>query len=466
MAPGGSITYYNTTVPGTIPDDYVQAIEIDSAGNVWFGSFAGLTRYSPATGAWRTWTKADGLPAASVQVITFDNAGGVWLGFYPDREGDEYQIETIYRGGYAYMDAGGTITAWVLDEHTEGLSPWYLGDYWVRSIAVDGDGGAWIVRASAFMPHVGGRVDHVAPDKQSVYSWTGHELLGEAALPGPAEIRMVAVDRNGGVWLGASGTAGLFHMTTRYLASGEAPSILHRRYNATNNAWPGETPMDNIQYLRFFGDTLYAGSNGGIAWADVALAPVPPSPPNPDGALPDTPFADVGTDDWFYDAVQYFYERGIIESTSDNMFNPGSSITRGMVVTMLYRLEGEPDISSASTFTDISFDAFYTDALTWAQEIGLVGGYGDGRFGSGDFMTRQDIAVILTRYADLAGIALHPIREGVEFRDADRIAGYAAEAVIQAFVAGIIDDRGNGAFDPIGTESRAEFIVMLLRLLG
>jgi len=263
MASNGTITYYNSSVPGTIPDDYVQAIEIDAAGNVWFGSLGGLTRYIPSSGQWRTWTKADGLPAESVNTIVFDSAGGVWIGCYPDRDGDEYQVTTTYSGGYAYMDAAGVITSWFYDENSEGLSPWYLGDYWVRGIAVDKDGGAWIVRSSSFINHVGGRLDYVSPDKQTVSSWTGNELLG-TALTGTQEIRMVAADKNGGLWLGTSG-AGLFHCT--------APGKVHKVYNTATGAWLGGLPMDNVQYLRFFGDTLYVGSNGGIAWADVTLAP-------------------------------------------------------------------------------------------------------------------------------------------------------------------------------------------------
>ena len=288
----GSITWYRA--PNTVANDFVQAIEIDSAGKVWFGSAGGLTRYDPVTGLWRTWTTEQGLPATSVQTITVDSAGGVWVGFYPDTVGKqtlggaEYDI---FCGGYAHLNAAGEITFVkkydARDETGQGLYGVLLGEFWVRSISIDRDGGVWVVRSSSFMPYVGGRVDYVSPDKQTVYTWTGYELLGASNLTGAREIRMVAADKNGGVWFGTSG-AGVFHCTMDIAQPGAVPNRIHKVYSSETGAWNGDTPMDNIQYMRFFGDTLYAGSNGGIAWANVTLAPPPPPPAAP--VVLDPPF--------------------------------------------------------------------------------------------------------------------------------------------------------------------------------
>jgi streptogramin lyase len=135
-----------------------------------------------------------------------------------------------------------------------------MGDAWARGIAVDRDGGAWIVRSAPGLGTIGGRVDYVSPDKNNVRSWTGHELLGRTALSGTQEIRAVAVDRNGGLWFGTSG-AGVFHCTS--------PGVVAKVYDAAAGAWPADTPMDNIFAFRFEGNRLYVGSAGGIAWKDV-----------------------------------------------------------------------------------------------------------------------------------------------------------------------------------------------------
>ncbi|MDR0469738.1 MAG: S-layer homology domain-containing protein [Peptococcaceae bacterium] len=270
----GAVTWYRAgDSPATIPDDYIQAIEIDKDGNVWFGSFGGLTRYDVHAGTWTTWTRDDGLPAASVNTIAFDGTGGLWIGCYPDTIGSMTapglgEADT-YRGGYAHLNATGEIDfAQTYEDTAENdLTAYLLADFWVRGIAVDGQGGAWVVRSGSYpgMPNVGGRVDYVDKDRK-VVSYTGLEMLGESLTVDPAvtpELRMVAVDKNGGLWFSTSGD-GLFHCT--------APGQVYRVYNTASYAWPSGTPMDNIYALLFNGDTLYVGSNGGVAWAEIGLA--------------------------------------------------------------------------------------------------------------------------------------------------------------------------------------------------
>lgn len=247
----GRITWYRA--PATVADDYVQAIDIDTAGNVWFGSAGGLSRFTPGTNTWRSWTVSDGLPAVSVNTVIADSRGGVWVGCYPDGAGT---AESPFSGGYAYVSAAGTVD-FVRSYTATGAN---MGDAWARGIAVDKDGGAWIVRSAPGLGTAGGRVDYVSPDRSSVRSWTGYEMLGAASMSGTQEIRAVAVDRNGGLWFGTSGT-GVFHCT--------APGTVKAVYNAAAGAWPADTPMDNIFALRFNGDILYVGSAGGIAWRDV-----------------------------------------------------------------------------------------------------------------------------------------------------------------------------------------------------
>jgi len=139
-----------------------------------------------------------------------------------------------------------------------------------------------------------------------------------------------------------------------------------------------------------------------------------------------------------------------------------------MVVTVLHRMAGEPAAGTAAAdlpaFVDVRSGAWYADAVFWAAGNGIVEGYGAGRFGPNEMITRQDLAVVLARYAEFAGMEMPAVRAFEEFNDAHMIAGHAVEAVRGAFVAGIVNGRGNGMFDPTARATRAEFAAMLQRL--
>jgi len=137
-----------------------------------------------------------------------------------------------------------------------------------------------------------------------------------------------------------------------------------------------------------------------------------------------------------------------------------------MVVTVLWRAAANAESGAGAAFSDVAQGAWYHDAVAWAAGSGIVTGYGDGRFGPGDNITRQDLTVLLTRYADFMGIDTRAIREYEIFIDNDAVAAYASEAVERAFRAGIINGRGNGVFDPSGRATRAEFAAMLKRFIG
>ena len=114
------------------------------------------------------------------------------------------------------------------------------------------------------------------------------------------------------------------------------------------------------------------------------------------------PFTDVPTSAWYYDAVEFVYERGMMAGTGNNQFSPNVTTTRAMIVTILYRLENQPAAGSSS-FTDVPAGQWYTNAVTWAAANGIVGGYGNGRFGPNDTITRVQMAVILYRYEKFKG---------------------------------------------------------------
>ena len=117
-----------------------------------------------------------------------------------------------------------------------------------------------------------------------------------------------------------------------------------------------------------------------------------------------SPFGDVQSTDWYYDEVQYVYENGLMSGTSATTFSPDATTTRGMIVTILHRLEGTPAVSTSGTFADVAAGQYYTDAVEWASANGIVGGYGNGRFGPNDPITREQLAAMMYRYADFLGM--------------------------------------------------------------
>jgi len=178
------------------------------------------------------------------------------------------------------------------------------------------------------------------------------------------------------------------------------------------------------------------------------------------------PFDDVRAGQWFYDYVRSVFEQGLMRGVSDTEFRPNANLSRSMVVTVLWRQHGEPSATAAAPFSDIAADTWYSEAVLWAAENGIVEGFGDGRFGPHDHITRQDLTVILARYADFADKELPETRDFAAFDDAGQIAGYASDAVRRAFMAGIVNGRENNVFDPVGHATRAEFAAMLSRFLG
>ena len=182
----------------------------------------------------------------------------------------------------------------------------------------------------------------------------------------------------------------------------------------------------------------------------------------------ENPFEDVKENNWFYDAVMFAYSHGLMIGTSSNpmMFSPNVSTTRGMIVTILYRMAGSPDVSSLDNpFEDVEDDMWYTNAIKWAAANGLIYGNGKGLYDPNAPVTRQDLTVILYRYADYKGIILPVTQNYTGFTDNADIADYAKEAVESFFMAGIIGGYPDGSVKPQSEATRAEFAAILMRFL-
>lgn len=167
------------------------------------------------------------------------------------------------------------------------------------------------------------------------------------------------------------------------------------------------------------------------------------------------PFTDVAQDAWYYDAVQFVYEKGLMNGTSSTSFSPNSSLSRGMVITMLYRMTGSPAAGSAD-FSDVPADQYYSGPVAWAAANGVVGGYGDGRFGPNNPVTREQMAVILQGYAKLNGKDVSKRADLSGFTDAGQISDYAVEAMRWANAEGLVNGTSPTTLTPRGTATRAQ----------
>ena len=199
---------------------------------------------------------------------------------------------------------------------------------------------------------------------------------------------------------------------------------------------------------------------------DVPLAEVS-SDDVPLAEEPSNAFTDVRNRDWFYDDVLYVTSNGYMNGTSAEMFGPNQTLTRAMVVTILYRIAGSPTVISGSKFTDVPVAQWYSEAVSWGVDNGLVKGYGNELFGTFANITRQDMSAIVHRYANATGLdsesAYNSVYNG--FIDEENISDYAAKPVEWCVENGIINGKPGGYFGPQGNTTRAEFAAILHRFV-
>ena len=178
----------------------------------------------------------------------------------------------------------------------------------------------------------------------------------------------------------------------------------------------------------------------------------------------DVPFTDVSETDWFYEDVAYVYTNNLMNGTSTTMFSPNTTTTRGMIVTILYRLEGEPSVSDNCHFADVKSGSYYEKAITWAAAKGIVSGYGNNQFGPDDPITREQMAVILFRYAQYKGLDVSAGEDTniLSYSDALDISEYAFPAM-QWICGESILNGSDGNLMPRGSATRAQVAAILHR---
>ena len=178
------------------------------------------------------------------------------------------------------------------------------------------------------------------------------------------------------------------------------------------------------------------------------------------------PFTDISKSDWFYDDVMYVYEKGLMNGTGSTAFSPYLTTTRGMIVTILYRMEGSPSVIESCPFADVKSGSYYEKAITWAAANGIVNGYSKEQFGPDDNITREQLATIIYRYAGYKGMETVALAEYLTgFADADEISTYAISAMSWAVGEGLISGTSATTLAPKGEATRAQVAVILHRFL-
>lgn len=184
-----------------------------------------------------------------------------------------------------------------------------------------------------------------------------------------------------------------------------------------------------------------------------------------DDTCPAAAFDDVNLDAWYHDGVHYCIAEGLMNGTGETTFEPESATSRAMLVTVLYRLEGKPKVGE-NTFTDVADGEWYTDAIAWAAENKIVEGYGNGKFGPTDSITREQFATILYRYAKYKGYDVTATADITTFVDGSDTADWAEVAMAWAVAEKLINGIGNNQLAPHGSAVRAQMATILYRYMA
>ena len=175
----------------------------------------------------------------------------------------------------------------------------------------------------------------------------------------------------------------------------------------------------------------------------------------------------MAEDSWYYEAVSYVSGKGLMQGVSSIHFAPDAVTSRAMIATILWRQAGEPEAAGKNPFADVRDGQWYTEAIAWCSANGIVAGYGNGKFGPNDSITREQLASMLYRWAVFTGADVKVSGENIlgGFRDEVSISAYAVEAVTWAVDRGIINGIGNGFLAPKGQATRAQTAQMLMVFL-
>ena len=240
-----------------------------------------------------------------------------------------------------------------------------------------------------------------------------------------------------------------------YLVNGSMPSVAAQDYELTGNATVVWFYTDD--YSNDYGSESWDDDSSSSGTTTTPTTPTTPANPVPDKAMS---FTDVKSNDWYYSSVRYAYDNGLFSGVSHDSFGPGDSMDRSMLATVLYSLDGKP-AAGKSGFADVADGAWYADAVAWAAEHGIVSGVGGGAFTPGGTITREQLAVMLYRYAQYKGYDVSKTADLSGYADQDKLSDWAAQAVQWACGSGLMAGRSAAQLAPEGTLTRAEAATML-----
>lgn len=238
-----------------------------------------------------------------------------------------------------------------------------------------------------------------------------------------------------------------------YRVNGSVPSVALRDYELTGNAtvvWYYTDDFSNDYGSESWNDNSSSSSG-------TTTTPTTPANPVPDKTIP---FNDVKSNDWYYQSVQYAYDNGLFSGVSHDSFAPSDSMDRSMLVTVLHSLDGKPAAGKGG-FTDVADGAWYANAVAWAAEHGIVSGVSDSAFAPNGAITREQLAVMLYRYAQYKGYDVSKTADLSGYADQGSISDWAAQAVQWACGSGLMTGRSANSLAPAGTLTRAEAATML-----
>lgn len=312
-----------------------------------------------------------------------------------------------------------------------------------------------------------------------------------------------AIDRNGGLWCWGNNTYGHVGNGGKYNYTDEFSDV-HAQLDPVKviekdviSAWLGMAVMKDGTYYRWgiadwvqpnVNSTVPVKTNERPILAGKAqiqndgailvptyeetfrienFLPMDASQPDP---KPDSrpnicdQFIDIPENAWYTKGVEYVYEKGLMSGTGKGMFSPNGQTSRGMIVTILWRLAGSPEAGGEAAFQDVKPSDYYSEAAQWAAEQGIVGGYGDGRFGPNNHITREQLAVMLYGYADKQGYDVSKRADLSGFSDISKMSDYAADAMCWANANGLISGVSANTLAPDGQATRAQVATVIMAL--
>lgn len=193
--------------------------------------------------------------------------------------------------------------------------------------------------------------------------------------------------------------------------------------------------------------------------------PVTVTPSFREANCPSKPYKDVDTSKWYHEAVDYAIANGLMNGVSSTAFAPDGTLSRAMLVTILYRLEGQPAAAGENPFDDVADGTWYTDAVIWANANGIVKGFGDGTFLPDANITREQMAAIIYRYAQFKGYDVSKTTDISGYNDASSVSDWALDAMKWANATGLITGRSAKTLAPEGNTTRAEAAAILMRFI-